>query len=237
MQINKKIILFGFIIYCLLSIDASRAFAQSVDLLWHGDGYTPPFYKGKTLWSSQSIINLVAMPQGLGDSADLYYKWTKNGTVLGLYNGVGKSTLSFKDSILSRPQTIKVDILSQDLENPKVLASASVYVAPISPSLLVYENNPLYGFLFNRAVTGTFAMSEKEVTFTAFPLFFSVSSYVGDTINYKWLTNAGEAETRSSVTYRVPEGLGGNSEVEAEAVHQDNLLQTAQTNFLIKFGQ
>src|SRR3990167_742525 len=105
----KRIIFLSTIYFLLTTV----VLAQSVDILWQGDTYTPPFYKGKSLWSNQSRITFVAIPQGLGNPASLNYKWTKNGTVLGNINGIGKNTLSFTDSILSRPQTIRVDILSE----------------------------------------------------------------------------------------------------------------------------
>src|SRR3989344_1490686 len=118
--------------------------AQSIDILWQGETYTPPFYKGKTLLSTQSGITLVAIPHGLGSSANLNYKWTRNGTVLGNISGRGKNTLTFVDSVLSRSQTFKVDILSSE---DKVLASAFHTFIPTSPNLAVSENNPLYGFM------------------------------------------------------------------------------------------
>jgi len=88
--------------------------AQEVDILWQGETYTPPFYKGRALWSSQSRITFLAIPHGagIGNPANLTYRWTQNGTVLGNINGIGKNTLSFTDSVLSKPQTIKIDVLS-----------------------------------------------------------------------------------------------------------------------------
>lgn len=208
--------------------------AQSVDILWQGETYTSPFYKGRTLWSSQSRINLVAVPQGLGNSANLNYKWTKNGTVLGNINGIGKNTLSFTDSVLSRPQTIKVEILSnQDL----VLASESVTITPISPILIVYENNPLYGFMFHQETSGTHELREREITFSAFPFFFTTSSRADNTISYEWRTNVGDKETRNSVTYRTPDDATGSSEVRVQASNQAKIMQNATKSFLVNFGK
>jgi hypothetical protein len=210
------------------------AFAQSVDLLWQGETYTPPFYKGKSLWSSQSRITFVAMTQGLGNPANLYYKWAKNGTVLGNINGVGKNSLSFTDSILSRPQTIRVDILSG--ENA-VLASASVFVAPESPVLDVYENNPLYGLMFHRSVNEEYQFQDQETTFTAFPVFFSVLNREDKTINYKWRTNANDIENKNSVTYRAPDNVTGASQIQVNASNKEKILQSGGKSFLIQFGK
>src|SRR3989344_1173365 len=63
---------------CFLFLASTTTHAQSVDLLWQGETYTPPFYKGKSLWSNQSRITFFAMTNGLGNPANLSYKWTKN---------------------------------------------------------------------------------------------------------------------------------------------------------------
>ena len=207
--------------------------AQSIDILWQGETYTPPFYKGKTLWSTQSGITLVAIPHGLGSSANLNYKWTRNGTVLGNISGRGKNTLTFVDSILSRPQTFKVDILSSE---DKVLASASHTFIPTSPNLAVYENNPLYGFMFHKEMTGTHRLEGREVTFTAFPFFFSASNRVEDILGYDWRTNIGGTETRNSVTYRTPENVAGTSQVSVKASNRDRIMQSAEKSFMVQFG-
>lgn len=230
-----KFFLFAFLLFTIYYLLSTPAYAQSVDLLWQGETYVSPFYNGRTLWSSQSRITFLAIAHSLGNPSNLNYKWTKNGTVLGNINGVGKNTLSFVDSILSRPQTIKIDVLSgQDV----MLASASVTVTPISPTLTIYENNPLYGFMFHRETSKTFLLQEKEVTFTAFPLFFSTSNRNDNRVNYEWRTNiGGEAETRNSVTYRAPDDVAGTSQVEVSASNKDKILQSSSKNFLIQFGK
>lgn len=223
--------LFILTIYCLLFTSLS---AQSVDLLWQGDGYTPPFYNGRTLWSSQSKITLFAVPQKLGGPANLNYKWSRNGTVLGSLSGVGKNTLSLNDSVLSKSQNIRVEIVFGDNE---VLAQTSTVITPVTPSLLVYENNPLYGFLFHKEVSGSYPLHEAEITFDAFPLFFSVQDHSDTSLTYRWRTNTGETETKSSVTYRAPEEASGTSLISITLSNADKILQSANKSFLVQFGE
>ena len=224
------------VISCLLFVSAPLGvLAQEVDILWQGETYTSPFYKGRALWSSQSRITFLAIPHGagIGNPANLTYRWTQNGTVLGNINGIGKNTLSFTDSVLSKPQTIKIDVLSGQ---NTVLASASVIVTPIFPMLAIYENNPLYGFMFHRETSGAHELQDKEVTFTAFPLFFSALNRNDNRIGYEWLTNVGgEAETKNSVTYRAPDDTAGSSQIQVRASSQDKILQSSNKNFFIQF--
>jgi hypothetical protein len=217
-----------------LLVSASTTRAQEVDLLWQGETYTSPFYKGRSLWSDQARVNLVAIPHGLGNSASLDYKWTKNGTILGNINGVGKNTLVFSGSVISRPQTVKVDILSSQ---KTVLASASVTLVPASPILAIYENNPLYGFMFHKETGGGHEIKEKEVTFTAFPFFFSAPSRANVDLTYEWRTNAGGIENKNSVTYRAPDDTVGKSDVRVNIRSTEKILQNANKSFLVEFGK
>lgn len=217
----------------LLFLPTLQARAQSIDILWQGEAYTPPFYEGRTLWSSQSRVTLFAIPQGLGNASTLTYKWTKNGTVLGNISGVGRNTLSFTDSVVSKPQIIKVDIIGAD---KSTLATASINITPVRPSLLVYENNPLYGFMFNKETSGVYKLIAKEITFSAFPLFFSVNDRSNSRISYEWRTNSGGVETKNTVTYRAPEDSKGSSNISLRATSKNEILQTADKKFLIEFG-
>jgi hypothetical protein len=226
----KKKVFLPFFILLFIPVIVS---AQSVDILWQGDSYTPPFYKGRALWSTQSRINLTAIPHGLGNSANLNYKWTKNGTVLGSVSGFGRNTLSFDDPIISRPQNIKVDIISGQ---NTILASESIVVAPVVPTLTIYENNPLLGFMFHKETVGTHELQDREVTFTAFPFFFSATSRISNNIRYEWSSNAGNPETENSVTYRTPEDAAGISRIIVNVTNVNKITQNANRNFLIEFG-
>ncbi len=229
-KIFLSILIFGFFSPLLTTL------AQEVDLLWQGETYTPPFYLGRSLWAKQSEITFLAVPIGLGNPQALAYRWLRNGTVLGSLSGTGKNSLTLTDSVLSKPQTIKVEVLRYDDYEEPVLASKSITLTPVTPSLTVYENNPLYGFLFDNEISGTYLLKEAEVTFGAFPFFFSASDHGQSNLNYKWQTNTGGVETRESVTYRAPEDAAGSASINLTLTRPDKILQSAQSNFLIQFG-
>ncbi len=210
--------------------------AQSVDILWQGDTYTPPFYQGRTLWSKQSQINFVAITNGLGNPASLIYKWTKNGTVLGNVSGVGRNSLAFLDTIFSKPQTVKIEVYPAD-DDELLLANAVVFLTPVAPTLAIYENNPLYGFMFHRETVGSYNLKEKEVTFAAFPFFFANANRADNSISYEWRTNTGEVETQNSVTYRTPDDAVGSSQVSLRASNANQIMQSISKSFLVQFGE
>ena len=53
---------------------------QDVDIVWEAETYTPPFYRGKAMPSSEAIINISAIPHFFTggkrvSSANLVYDW------------------------------------------------------------------------------------------------------------------------------------------------------------------
>jgi hypothetical protein len=208
--------------------------AQSVDILWQGESYTPPFYEGLPMWSRQSLITLVAIPNGLGSPSALSYKWSKNGTVLGSLSGIGKNSLKFADTVFSKPQRIEVEIISS---NEETLAESSIIVTPRDFTPLVYEKNPLYGYLFHHEVGESFRLYEGEVTFSAFPLFSSPPLRDGANLSYKWSTNSGESGVGQDITYRVPEEGGGSAMVNLRVTNSEKILPSISRSFLVQFGE
>ena len=205
----------------------------SVDILWEGAGYVPPFYEGKNLWSKQGFIRFLAVPNLPDNPSTLIYQWSVNGEIVGNSSGTGKNAFILQDSILGLPRTVKVAVLKD--QNTK-LAEGSITLSASSPYMLVYENNPLYGFLFNKALAGEYQMGDKETTLTAFPLFFSINNRQDTDMGYSWSMNGGVADHNSSVTYRAPD-TGGSSNITLRAQSVKNILQTVSANFQIKFGQ
>lgn len=211
----------------------TSALAQSVDILWQGETYAHPFYLGRSLWSQQSQVTITAIPQGLGNPAGLSYKWSRNGTVLGSLSGIGNNSFRFADTIFSKPALVKVQIISTDGD---VLAENSVTITPTSSQLSVYENNPLYGFMFHREVGDGYTLEDKEVTFAAFPLFAPGANRSAANLNYTWSANNSTAEVGSSVTYRAPEGRVGTALIRLNLSNEGAIMPALTRNFLIKFG-
>lgn len=221
------------ILITLFALPLSSMYAQSVDILWQGETYTPPFYEGRALWSKQSLISMTAIPQSLGNPGSLIYKWTQNGTVLGNISGVGKNTLKFEDSIFSKPYEIKVEILSADEE---ILAENTIVIESVSPQVLIYENNPVYGYSFHKEAGNAFRLPEGEITLAAFPLFGSPKFRESDNFSYEWRVNNGELLIGPEATYRAPEGGIGSSEVTLLFKDVGKVLPSFSRELLIQFG-
>jgi hypothetical protein len=212
---------------------------SEIDFLWQGETYVPPFYKGRSLWTSQTTLTIMAIPHigssngGELDPKNLNYRWKQNGKVLGSLSGKGANSIVINDSILSIPQTIRLDILS---DQNTILASSAVTIAPNKASLAIYEKNPLYGISFHKEVGATYRMREQEVTFAAFPLFFGTKSLGEGILQYAWRTNAGNTDLSNTVTYRAPGNAEGSSQISVKVSNLSKVLQTGQKSFLVQFG-
>jgi hypothetical protein len=229
MKMHKFLILSVFIIIILPAISWAET-STGVDLMWQGDGYVPPFYEARTLWGNQTGITFLAIPYGFDSTTDLYYKWYLDEDPIGTESGIGRNTFRFADSILSKPRQISVELM----RNKEVVASATEVVSPTSPQILVYENSPLYGYLFNNEIGEVYNMTEPESTFAAFPLLFKTTDKSSG-VSYVWSTNSGEGSRSNSVTYRSP-STSGSSRVSVSATSINNPLQSAGRSFTVNFA-
>lgn len=214
-----------------------------VDLLWEADSYTPPFYKGKALYGYQSLITVIAAPniinsEGVKINPDnLTYKWTKNSKVLGDVSGYGKNKFSFSKSILSDPSEIEVEVMSSD---KKIKASGSIVLEPVEPKTIMYENSPLHGIIYDKAIAGEYKLSGNEITLVAIPYFFSKEDAGGQKIKYNWSMNGrsiNDKQNERQVTFRNAEGAKGSARISVELRNENNSkeLQSARTDALLNF--
>jgi hypothetical protein len=175
-------------------ISTSKTFAPAeVDIVWEADVYTPPFYKGKALVSHRSVVKLVAIPnfidsRGLKiDDSDLMYVWKKNGTVINGSQGLGKNVLYYDMEKNFRDSTLTVEVSNSD---DSIKAKSSVKIKEIKPKIVFYENDPLLGIVFEKALNQKIDLLKEEITITAQPLFFSKDDIKNEKLEYKWKLNS-----------------------------------------------
>ena len=214
---------------------------STVDLIWQSDGFVPPFYKGKSLFSHQDRVTVIALPHitsGGGElsAKNLVYKWKNNDNVMEASSGYGKNSYTFDASLISRPVDIEVDITSPDTGDTAV---TDITLSPIDPSIVFYQKNPLYGIEFQKALTGTvFLDSSKEITVTAMPFYFGAVSPSSSNLTYTWSINGSPVNNTSSQTevFRQKEGTSGASNISLSIENSSKILQSASESFNLLFG-
>ncbi len=169
----------------------------SVDILWQAiDSVTPPFYRGKAMPLSESSISFVAVPQTASSSgalfapASLVYDWEENYEADQANSGYGKTSYRADMDYLNPAKNVSVSVSDR---TGLPLAAGTVRVVPRSPKLLLYAASPLYGPLYDRALSGSYAVTQSDVALLAQPFFSSVKN------TFTWSLNGEDLGPQSSV--------------------------------------
>lgn len=208
-----------------------------VNLIWESQGYVPPFYKGKSLFSFEGNARIVAVanlqaPNGTKyKPEELIYTWKRGMGVDTAASGYGKNVFNFTGDIIARPTEIQVEV--SNLKNT-TKAEGSVIIDSREPELYIYENNPSLGILFNKNVTERYNMLENEQSFVAEPFYYNNPDVDGE---YGWSVNGQQAEEKSKyITFRNTAGEEGYSNVSIDLSNQKRIMQSANMSFNIYFG-
>lgn len=214
---------------------------EEADLIWEARTYTPPFYKGKALYTPQEKVVVVAMPNFLTpegsqmDSKKLIYTWNKNGDVEQDQSGYGKNVYRITGGILLKEDTIGVEVTGFGRERAK----ESIDLKLNSPEAVFYENNPLYGILFNKSMIGTYNLGDSEKTVEAFPFYFGAFRKSDPRITYNWTLNNDKIlvpETKNSIVFRNTGEEAGTSYVGLTIGNNSNFLEEAKGSVYLKFS-
>jgi hypothetical protein len=215
---------------------------NSVDMIIETNGYTVPFYRGKAAPAYQNSIKFIAVPHFIGtsgveiDPKKLVYTWKKNSTVLQDRSGYGKQSVIITSAVVPRPYSISVEINSAD---GQISGSGELYLDDdAGPSVLLYEEDPLYGALYNNTLKGNFRMKHSELSILAAP--FSFNTNESDSTNYVWSINNSERPdlgNKRGITLRVKDGADGNSNISLNIRNQESILQGSDVNFNAYFSK
>ncbi|MFC1730969.1 hypothetical protein ACFL6I_11610 [candidate division KSB1 bacterium] len=212
------------------------------DLIWQGNTLTHPLYKGRHIPSIGSTINIEAMPHFLNDAGhklgtdELVYSWRIDGKALPNASGRGKNTITVSQTKPVKAILAEVEIESSD----KLLSRKERLSIPVQDSeLLIYENNPLLGVLFNKAINGLYSLVGQETKFLAYPFFMSTVDRNASYINYSWRLNNNPivlGEDKGSITVGHAGGESGKAEITVSAQNNKDIFQKSDSGFTIEFG-
>lgn len=210
----------------------------SVDIIWETRGYTPPFFKGKNPLVYQNEVKLTAMPHlsldGIKevDPKSLVYEWRSGGKFIEGAVGYGKQSITIKADIVPKPLEIRVNVYTRDQSQG---TEKSITIQPTEPSISFYEVNPLYGTLFNKALSSRISLDNSEITVFASPFGFD---FKNNSLNYTWSINNVEQPDLSknqSITLRTKGDVDGSSSIDLDIRHISNILQGARSAFSANF--
>jgi hypothetical protein len=181
---------------------------QNVVLIWEASTYTPPYYKGKALYTAESTLTLHGINlDAKNPLSNKYasYVWKTDGVVQGDASGVGKNTFTFQGDILQYEPFFELlysDVTSyEQAKAGKKSASVStrsvLRVQTLLSDIFTYEKTPLLGVLFNKKLNTVFSVTKPETTLVAYPTYYSVTSALLP--EYIWSLNDSVIKRNSNV--------------------------------------
>lgn len=207
---------------------------QDVVLIAEPISSAPPLYLGKSLVPIDGDVRVVAMAS-LKDASGkalnpmtYSYIWTVDGVRIAKSSGVGKSAIIVASPLQYRSRSVSVAIASSDVS---LVGGASMSLSVERPYVRIYENDPLLGIRFARALSGSYSINGTEATLYASP--FSLSTTRGAPL-LQWFLNGSAAQTGNSITLR-PTGSGQGGASLSLVASADNST-TATTNLSLVFG-
>jgi hypothetical protein len=214
----------------------------SVDMIMETDGYVPPFFLGKIAPVYQNSVKVVAIPHLADNSGKefdpktLVYQWRKNSEVMEDYSGYGKQSITLKGDIVPRPYSLTVTASTRD---NSAQAVGTISVTPQSPSIAFYVNDPLYGTLFNTAISDTLRIgSQKETGVLAVPFGFNENDKQNE-LSMTWMINDmehPELANNPSIILRAPSDAGGSSNIQLNIANSSDILQGGNAGFTAAFS-
>lgn len=222
----------------------SFAFAPAdLELVFEADTYVPPFYKGRSVFTHQADYHVVAIPKFIGNSGNvipadqLVYEWRINDRVVQDKSGFGRNVFTGTGELVSRPFTIGVEATDQ---SGVIVAEKRLLIEPYEAETLIYEDNPLYGVIFERAIDDTFKLDRQEVALQAIPFFFSESSVFGRTLEYSWRI-AGQLviqpKDQVRMVVRNVDNVEGTSMINLFVESPAYILQAAETSAQLQYDE
>jgi hypothetical protein len=195
-----------------------------------------PLTKMKGRVSLESDFKIIAIPEIKNENnidnsyRNLSYKWYVNNELINNQSGLGKNTLTYQLSSKDVNVPIQLKVTSK---NPDITIQKNLNLTPESPSVLVFENHPTLGYLFNKSILSTYEKSDLEFVLEAFPLFFNKN----DILNYSWYMN-NEPITNYRENYITfnTEGYSGQSNLYVQVHNPATLLQRSVRIFDIIFS-
>jgi hypothetical protein len=213
----------------------------NIDIIVENNGYVPTFFSGKIPLSYQNTYRIIAVPHLANSSGveydpkTLIYKWTKDTQVIEDQDGYGKQVFSWQDEMVPRQRTISVSATTRD---GSVQAEKSVSIQAQNPFALFYNNDSLYGPMYNKAVGEKITIGKnRELAILAVPYGFNESSK-GDNLSFSWLLNSIEQTALSasqSIVLRAPQDASGSSDIQLQIKNDNQILQGAQNGFTAAF--
>lgn len=205
-----------------------------IDMLWEAyDSYTPPFYKGKALVTSEGMIKVVALTNSR-DSAGLSYNWKQDDNNQPGSSGYKKNYYLFKNSYLDKDNTVEVTTSNLAGNNG---GYGKITIKPWSPKIIFYEKGPL-GIKYEKALTDGFTIKSSGMIVAIEPYFFSPKNLSSGDLQFKWSLGDSEIDTpspKNEMGIKPEKGQSGQSSIKVAISNIKKMFLEASKEINVNF--
>ncbi len=212
---------------------------SDVALVWEGETYTPPLYKGRALVPAGAAVRLLALPTipktdgSLYTNDELTYEWSINGAYAPSEVGRGLESVT-----LSTPQPFDAFRVGIKIRDPagEVRVLRTFDVPRSSARLLYYIDSPLFGILHEQALGRTYSMSSQQEVLVVEPYFIETDSRAGKNVVYEWTIGGQEIPARGSIVLAPQGSAASTARVVTRVNNSETSFQSAQQETTIRFN-
>lgn len=209
----------------------------SVLLVAESEGTVPPFYRGKSLFSFHGATRIAAIPFFANASGvrinpkTLKYTWKIADRVPEGSSGVGRDSFMFYARVPFRPTEIEVGVETPD---GSAVAERRFLAEALAPAVVLYEDNPLYGVLWNKALASDTTLTAPEIRVVAQPFFFNKKD--APLLQYNWTLNSQKVGSPSddSIVFR-KENAEGSAFASVSITNPKAMFQFGDSKTTISF--
>lgn len=200
---------------------------SEIETVWESvDGYTPLFYKGKSLPTKESFIKVVAIPNTntiKSGSGSIAYTWKNSDNAVLDASGYNKNTYKFKNNMFDDKNVITVTASSV---SGNYTAEKTINIPTFSSKIIFYKKSPTEGTQYNRALDSNTIFTGEEMTIVAEPYFLALKGNE-NLFNYKWTINGDPIKTPSKKTELTirPTSRGGYANISLTLENLNKLFQ------------
>lgn len=209
---------------------------SEIEIMWESvDGYTPPFYKGKSLPVSGAKIRAVAIPNTntiKSGNGSITYTWKNNDKTILEASGYNKNAYIFKNSMFDIKNEISV---MASAVSGNYVAENTIEIPTYKSKIVFYKKSPTDGVLYNNALDKEATMLEDEMTLIAEPYFTSLKGNENN-FSYSWKINGTSIITPSKKTELTvrPTSRGGYATINLVIENMNELFQTVSNQLKLK---
>jgi hypothetical protein len=188
--------------------------------------------------TANSRVRVVAIVSGVNiDPNTLNYRWQNNGQELSKSSGVGKNTLEISADLSGKENVISVQVTN---DTQTINLTQTIREKTGTPRVVFYQDTPLTGVNYQRAIGGELNLSAPEIRLLAEPYFFPQADVQDKRITYNWRLNgqtvAPDSGDNRFISFTAPEGITGASAISLSAQSLNNIFQKNAREFRINFG-